>query len=95
MGKSTRHRRRWPRCLSAPPCTGNIHAPFFPVPVLGAACSLGQVLYAGAAPGVVAGAVQVNVRIAGDAHPRRPRPHHGLHRKLPSGFLGDTTVALR
>jgi uncharacterized protein (TIGR03437 family) len=36
---------------------GPLSAPF-PVPVLGAACSLGQVLYAVAAPGLVAGAVR-------------------------------------
>jgi uncharacterized protein (TIGR03437 family) len=65
----------------------------FPEPVLGVACNLGQVVYAGAAPGLVAGAVQVNVRLG---------PATGL--QLPvvvytgnyaSGLLGDTTVAIR
>jgi len=73
---------------------GPLSAPF-PVPVLGAACSLGQVLYAGAAPGLVAGAVQVNVRIAGDAIPGDRVPITVYIGNYPSGFLGDTMIALR
>jgi uncharacterized protein (TIGR03437 family) len=73
---------------------GPLSAPF-PVPVLGAACSLGQVLYAGAAPGLVAGAVQVNVRIGQDVSPGDHVPIIVYIGNYPSGFLGDTTVAVR
>lgn len=38
--------------------------PPFPMVALGVSCSLGQVTYAGAAPGLIAGAVQVNVQIS-------------------------------
>ena len=73
---------------------GPASAPF-PLTALGAACSLGQVLYAGAAPGLVAGAVQVNVRISADANTGDHVAIVVYIGNYASGFPGDTTVALR
>ena len=49
-------------------------SPPFPAPVLGVGSSIGQVLYAGAAPGLIAGATQVNIRISGDTPPGDKAP---------------------
>ena len=46
----------------------------FPVPVLGVGCNLGPVLFAGAAPGLAAGVVQVNVRINENTAPSNSVP---------------------
>jgi uncharacterized protein (TIGR03437 family) len=73
---------------------GPASAPF-PQTVLAAACSLGQVLYAGAAPGLVAGAVQVNVQISAGASTGDRVAIVVYIGNYASGFLGDTTVALR
>ncbi len=43
--------------------------PPFPMVALGASCNIGQVTYAGAAPGLIAGAVQVNVQISQNVTP--------------------------
>src|SRR5579883_34537 len=70
-------------------------SPPFPAVALGAACSIGQVLYAGAAPGLVAGAVQVNVRISEDVTPGGRVPIVVYIGNYASGCSGDTTVAVR
>jgi len=69
--------------------------PPFPNVQLSVVSRIGQVTYAGAAPGLVAGAVQVNVQIL---------PNLGMTGSVPlvlyvggyaSGFIGDTIVSLR
>ena len=70
-------------------------SPPFPAPVLGVGASIGQVLYAGAAPGLVAGAVQVNVRISEEVTPGDRVPIVVYIGNYSSGFTGDTTVAIR
>ncbi len=65
----------------------------FPAPVLGVACSLGEVLYAGAAPGMVAGVIQVNVRIGGSVAPSNQAPFVVYIGNYVSGF--NTTVAVK
>ena len=70
-------------------------APPFPAPVFGVGSSIGQVLYAGAAPGLIAGAIQVNIRIAADAPTGDSVPIVVYIGNYASGFLGDTTVAIR
>ncbi len=69
--------------------------PPFPSVALGASCNIGQVTYAGAAPGLVAGAVQVNVQISQDTASGARIPIVIYIGNYPSGFTGDTTVAIR
>ena len=69
--------------------------PPFPVVALGASCNIGQVTYAGAAPGLVAGAVQVNVQISQDVTAGAQVPIVIYIGNFASGFTGDTTVAVR
>jgi hypothetical protein len=86
----------WSICLpSAAGAAIALDAAPFPQTVLAAACSLGQVLYAGAAPGLVAGAVQVNVRISAGASTGDRVAIVVYIGNYASGFAGDTTVALR
>ncbi|HXA51982.1 MAG TPA: SBBP repeat-containing protein [Candidatus Acidoferrum sp.] len=70
-------------------------SPPFPMTVLGAGSSVGQVLFAGAAPGLVAGAVQINVRISQDVSPGDRVPIVVYIGNYASGFNGDTTIAIR
>jgi uncharacterized protein (TIGR03437 family) len=49
-------------------------SPPFPVPVLGIGCNLGPVLFAGAAPGLDSGILQVNVRINENTTPSNSVP---------------------
>ncbi|HWB86083.1 MAG TPA: SBBP repeat-containing protein [Bryobacteraceae bacterium] len=83
--------------MSPPQADGSLGplAPPFPMPLLAVGTPLGQVLYAGAAPGLVAGAVQVNVRIAADAATGSQVPIVLYVGNFASGFTGDTTVAIR
>ena len=69
--------------------------PPFPFAALGASCNIGQVTYAGAAPGLVAGAVQVNVQISQDATTGAQVPIVIYIGNYATGFTGDTTVAIR
>jgi uncharacterized protein (TIGR03437 family) len=69
--------------------------PPFPITALGAASNVGPVLFAGAAPGLVAGAVQINVRISQDVRPGDFVPIVVYIGNYASGFTGDTTVAIR
>lgn len=69
--------------------------PPFPVVALGASCNIGKVTYAGAAPGLVAGAVQVNVQISPDVTASAQVPIVIYIGNFASGFTGDTTVAVR
>lgn len=73
---------------------GPLTAPF-PVPILGVGSSIGQVLYAGAAPGLVAGVVQVNIQISNDVSPGANVPIMLFIGDFASGLTGDTTVAVR
>jgi uncharacterized protein (TIGR03437 family) len=70
-------------------------APPFPATVLGAGCNLGQVLYSGAAPGLIAGAVQVNVQLSPSAGTGNSVPIVIYMGSYASGFMGDTTVAVQ
>lgn len=49
-------------------------SPPFPIPVLGVGCNLGSVLFAGAAPGLASGVLQVNVRIRESTMPSNSVP---------------------
>ncbi len=69
--------------------------PPFPAVGPGASCNIGQVTYAGAAPGLVAGAVQVNVRISQTGTTGAQVPTVIYIGNYASGFTGDTTVAVR
>ncbi len=69
--------------------------PPFPLVALGASCNIGQVTYAGAAPGLLAGAVQVNVQISQDVTTSAQVPIVIYIGNFASGFMGDTTVAVR
>jgi uncharacterized protein (TIGR03437 family) len=69
--------------------------PPFPMVAMGSSCNLGQVLYAGAAPGLVAGAVQVNVEISQTASAGAQVPIVISIGNFASGFFGDTTVAVQ
>jgi uncharacterized protein (TIGR03437 family) len=73
---------------------GPLSSPF-PIPVLGVGCSVGQVLYAGAAPGLVAGVVQVNVLLSESITPGNQVPILIYVGNYASGFGGDTTIAVR
>jgi uncharacterized protein (TIGR03437 family) len=70
-------------------------APPFPGTALSAGCNLGQVLYSGAAPGLIAGAVQVNVQLSQSAGTGNSVPIVIYMGNYASGFMGDTTVAVR
>ncbi|MDR3701346.1 MAG: SBBP repeat-containing protein [Candidatus Sulfopaludibacter sp.] len=70
-------------------------APPFPATALGAGCNLGQVLYSGAAPGLIAGAVQVNVQLSQNTGTGSSVPVVIYIGDYASGFMGDTTVAVR
>jgi uncharacterized protein (TIGR03437 family) len=71
-----------------------ISAPFA-TPVLSVGCNIGQVEYAGAAPGLVAGTVQLNILISTDVRPGSNVPVVVYAGNFASGFTGDTTVAIR
>ncbi len=70
-------------------------SPPFPTTALGASCNLGQVLYNGAAPGLIAGAVQVNVLLSQSMATGSSVPIVINIGSYASGFLGDTTVAVK
>ena len=68
--------------------------PPYPMTILDAGSSLGEVLFAGAAPGLVAGVVQINVRISQGVSPGDEVPIVVYIGNYASGFIGDTTVAV-
>ena len=70
-------------------------APPFPATALGAGCNLGEVLYSGAAPGLIAGAVQVNVQLSQSTGTGSSVPIVIYMGSYASGFMGDTTVAVQ
>lgn len=70
-------------------------APPFPVPILGVGASIGRILYAGAAPGLVAGVVQVNILISNEVGSGEKVPLVVYIGNYASGFIGDTTVGVR
>jgi len=67
----------------------------FPQVALGVGSNIGAVTYAGAAPGLVAGAIQVNVKIFQDATTGDRVPLLIYVGNFVSGFSGDTTIAVR
>ncbi len=69
--------------------------PPFPKVALGVSCNIGQVTYAGSAPGLVAGAVQVNVQVSQEVTADAQVPIVIYIGNFASGLTGDTTVAMR
>ncbi|HXS93500.1 MAG TPA: SBBP repeat-containing protein [Candidatus Limnocylindrales bacterium] len=69
--------------------------PPFPLLALGASCNVGEVIFAGAAPGLIAGAGQVNVRISQDIDSGSAVPIVIYVGNFASGFTGDTTIAVK
>jgi uncharacterized protein (TIGR03437 family) len=65
-----------------------------PAPVLGVGCNLGAVTFAGQAPELAAGAVQVNVQLA-DGPVGDKVPLVVYIGNYASGFYGDTTIAVK
>ena len=70
-------------------------SPPFPSPVLGVGSSIGDVQFAGAAPGLIAGAVQVNIRVSQDVSRGAHVPIVVYVGNYASWLMGDTTVAIR
>lgn len=80
--------------MSPPLADGAINPLFppYPSPLLPVSSSLGDVVFDGAAPGMIAGVVQANIRISTTAVFHNPAPFVVIVGNFASGLLGDTTI---